>query len=240
MSRSVPLTPEPRTPLISASVLSADFARLGEEVRRAVAAGVDSIHLDVMDGHFVENITMGPLVVEALRPHSTLPFHSHLMISQPLRYVSAFAEAGSDLIIFHLEADDDPYEVIAAIRGSGRQAGMAINPETTAEAAVPYLTQIDLLLVMTVHPGWGGQPFMTEMLPKLAALRAEVGARDLDLPIGVDGGVNLESIGSAYAAGGETLVAGKALYGTDGDLRPVVEALRREALGAGASTSLSG
>lgn len=240
MSTSVPRTPEPRTPLISASVLSADFARLGEEVRRAVAAGVDSIHLDVMDGHFVENITMGPVVVEALRPHSTLPFHSHLMISQPLRYVSAFAEAGSDLIIFHLEADDDPDEVIAAIRGSGRQAGMAINPETTAEAAVPYLTQIDLLLVMTVHPGWGGQPFMTEVLPKLAALRAEVGARDLDLPIGVDGGVNLESIGSAYAAGGETLVAGKALYGTDGDLRPVVEALRREALGAGASTSLSG
>jgi ribulose-phosphate 3-epimerase len=229
-----------RTPLISASVLNADFARLGEEVRRAVDGGVDSIHLDVMDGHFVENITMGPVVVEALRPHSTLPFHSHLMISQPLRYVRAFAEAGSDLIIFHLEADDDPDEVIAAIRASGRQAGVAINPETTAEAALPYLTRIDLLLVMTVHPGWGGQPFMTEVLPKLDALHAEVGALGLDLPIGVDGGVNLESIGPAYAAGGDTLVAGKALYGTDGDLRPIVEGLRRAALGAGASTSLSG
>jgi ribulose-phosphate 3-epimerase len=230
----------PRSPLISASVLNADFARLGDEVRRAVLGGVDSIHLDVMDGHFVDNITMGPVVVEALRPHATLPFHSHLMISQPLRYVRHFAEAGSDLVIFHLESDDDPDAVIAAIRASGRQAGLAINPETSAEAALPYLTRIDLLLVMTVHPGWGGQPFMTEVLPKLAALRSEVEARGLELPIGVDGGVNLESIGSAYAAGGDTLVAGKALYGTDGDLRPVVEALRSAALGAGASTSLSG
>jgi ribulose-phosphate 3-epimerase len=228
-----------RPPQISASVLNADFAKLGEEVRRAVAGGVDSIHLDVMDGHFVENITLGPVVVEALRPHSTLPFHSHLMISQPLRYVRAFADAGSDLVIFHLEADDDPARVIAAIRASSRQAGLAVNPETPAEAAFPYLAQIDVLLVMTVHPGWGGQPFMAEVLPKLATLRAEAVARGVDLPIAVDGGVNLESIGSAYAAGGDVLVAGKALYGTDGDLRPVVDALRGAALGAGASTPVS-
>jgi ribulose-phosphate 3-epimerase len=228
-----------RPPRISASVLNADFAQLGDEVRRAVAGGVDSIHLDVMDGHFVENITLGPVVVEALRPHATLPFHSHLMISQPMRYVRAFAAAGSDLVIFHLEADDDPDEVIAAIRASGRQPGLAINPETPSEAAYPYLAQIELLLVMTVHPGWGGQPFMTEVLPNLAALRAEAARRGLDLPIGVDGGVNLETIGSAYAAGGDVLVAGKALYGTDGDLRPVVDALRGAALGAGASTPVS-
>jgi ribulose-phosphate 3-epimerase len=201
---------------------------------------VDSIHLDVMDGHFVENITLGPVVVEALRPHATLSFHSHLMISEPLRYVRAFAEAGSDLVIFHLEADDDPDEVIAAIRASGRQAGLAINPETLAEAAYPFLSKIDLLLVMTVHPGWGGQPFMTEVLPKLAALRAEAGRRGLDLPIGVDGGVNLQTIGPAYAAGGDVLVAGKALYGTDGDLRPVVDALRGAARSAPASTPVSG
>jgi ribulose-phosphate 3-epimerase len=229
-----------RPPHISASVLNADFGQLGEEVRRAVIGGVDSIHLDVMDGHFVENITLGPVVVEALRPHATQPFHSHLMISQPLRYVRAFAEAGSDLVIFHLEADDDPTEVIAAIRATGRQAGLAINPETAAEAAHPFLADIDLLLVMTVHPGWGGQPFMTEVLPKLRALRAEAGARGLDLPIGVDGGVNLETIGPAYAAGGDVLVAGKALYGTDGDLRPVVDALRGAALSAGAWTPVSG
>jgi ribulose-phosphate 3-epimerase len=208
----------PRPPHISASVLNADFARLGEEVRRAVAGGVDSIHLDVMDGHFVENITMGPVVIEGLRPHSSLPYHSHLMISQPLRYVRAFAEAGSDLVIFHLEADDEPQEVIAAVRSTGRQVGLAVNPETPAEAAFPYLARIDLLLVMTVHPGWGAQPFMTEVLPKLAALRAEAVARGLDLPIGVDGGVNLESIGQAHAAGGDVLVVGHALYRTDGDL----------------------
>jgi ribulose-phosphate 3-epimerase len=233
-------TSAPRPPQISASVLNADFAQLGAEVRRAVSGGVESIHLDVMDGHFVENITLGPVVVEALRPHAALPFHSHLMISQPLRYVRAFAEAGSDVVIFHLEADDDPDEVITAIRDSGRQAGLAINPETPADAAHPYLARIDLLLVMTVHPGWGGQPFMAEVLPKLAALRAEAGARGLDLPIGVDGGINLETIGSAYAAGGDVLVAGKALYGADGDLRPVVDALRGAALGAGASTTISG
>jgi ribulose-phosphate 3-epimerase len=228
-----------RPPQISASVLNANFAKLGEEVRRAVAGGVDSIHLDVMDGHFVENITLGPVVVEALRPHATLPFHTHLMISQPLRYTRAFAEAGSDVVVFHLEADDDPAEVIAAIRESGRQAGLAINPETPAEAAFPFLARIDLLLVMTVHPGWGGQPFMTEVLPKLVALRGEADARGHDLPIGVDGGVNLETIGSAYAAGGDVLVAGKALYGADGDLRPVVDALRGAAL-AGASTPVGG
>jgi ribulose-phosphate 3-epimerase len=225
----------PRSPQISASILNADFATLGAEVRRAVDGGVDSIHLDVMDGHFVGNITMGPVVVEAVRPHGTLPFHSHLMISQPLRYVRAFAEAGSDIVIFHVEADDDPADVIAAIRRAGRGAGLALNPETPAEAAHPFLEQLDLLLVMTVNPGWGGQPFMTEVLPKLAALRHEAEARGLDLPIGVDGGVNLQTIGPAHAAGGDVLVAGKALYGTEGDLRGVVDALRAAASSAGTS-----
>ena len=227
-----------RPPHISASVLNADFARLGDEVRRAVSGGVASIHLDVMDGHFVENITLGPVVVEALRPQATMPFHSHLMISQPLRFVGAFAEAGSDLVVFHLEADDPPDQVIRAVRATGRQVGLAINPETPGEAAHRYLGEIDLLLVMTVHPGWGGQPFMAEVLPKLAALRGEATARGLDLPIGVDGGVNLETIGSAHRAGGDVLVAGKALYGTDGDLRPVVEALQAAAL-SGAPSPVS-
>jgi ribulose-phosphate 3-epimerase len=228
-----------RPPQISASVLNADFARLGDEVRRAMDGGVDSIHLDVMDGHFVGNITMGPVVVEALRPHSTLPFHSHLMISQPLRYVRDFADAGSDLVVFHIEAEDPVGEVIQAVRASGRQVGLAINPETPGEAATPYLAQIDLLLVMTVNPGWGGQAFMGEVLPKLAALREATVARGLDLPIGVDGGVNLATIGPAHAAGGDVLVAGKALYATDGDLRPVVDALRSAAL-SGASSSVIG
>jgi ribulose-phosphate 3-epimerase len=218
-------------PQISASILNADFSRLGEEVRRAADGGVDSIHLDVMDGHFVDNLTMGPVVAEAVRPHTSLPFHSHLMISNPLAYAERFADAGSDLILFHVEAGDDPSSVIAAIERAGKRPGIALNPETAAEAVHPFLDRVDLLLVMTVHPGWGGQSFIAEVLPKLRALRDEVDRRGLALEIGVDGGVNLETIGRAYAAGGEILVAGSALYATDGDLAPTVADLRDAARG---------
>jgi ribulose-phosphate 3-epimerase len=216
-------------PQISASILNADFSRLGDEVRRAVKGGVDTIHLDVMDGHFVENITMGPVVVEALRPHAGVPFHSHLMISEPLRFVDEFADAGSDLVIFHVEADDDPFEVIEAVRAAGRAPGLALNPETPAEAVIPYLEHIDLLLVMTVHPGFGGQAFIRDVLPKMRALHDEIERRELRLPIGVDGGVNLETIGAAHGAGGEVLVVGSALYANAGDLSPVVSNLRAAA-----------
>jgi ribulose-phosphate 3-epimerase len=216
---------------ISASLLNADFARLGDEVRRAVDGGVDSIHLDVMDGHFVENLTIGPVVVAAVRPLASVPYHTHLMVSRPLRHARAFADAGSDLIVAHVEADDDPAAVIEAIHGYGRAAGLALNPETPAEAVLPYLEGIDLLLVMTVHPGRGGQPFLHDVLPKVARLRAEIERRGLSLPIGVDGGVNLETIGAAHEAGGEVLVAGWALYHEPGDLAPTVQALRAAALG---------
>lgn len=218
-----------RPPRISASLLNADFSQLGDEVRRAVDAGVDSIHLDVMDGHFVESLTMGPVVVQAVRPLASIPYHTHLMVSQPLRQARAFADAGSDLIVAHVEADDDPSEVIDAIHGYGRAAGLALNPETPAAAVLPYLEAIDLLLVMTVHPGRGGQAFITEVLPKIAELRAEIDRRGLSLPIGIDGGVNLETIGPAHAAGGEVLVAGWALYREPGDLSPTVQALRAAA-----------
>ena len=227
-----------RPPQISASILNADFARLGDEVRRAEAGGVDSIHLDVMDGHFVGNISLGPVVVEAVRGYASVPFHSHLMISQPLHYIRAFAEAGSDVIIFHLEADDDAREVIDAIRATGRQVGLAINPETRAHVVLPYVEQVDMLLVMTVHPGWGGQELIADVLPKLRALRDAADELRLDLPIGVDGGVNLSTIGSAHAAGGDVLVTGKALYEHSGDLTPVVAELRGAArAGAGAKGS---
>ncbi len=211
---------------ISASLLNADFARLGDEVRRAVEGGVDSIHLDVMDGHFVENLTLGPVVVQAVRPIASLPFHTHLMVSQPLRQARAFADAGSDLIVAHVEADDDAGEVIDAIHGYGRAAGLALNPETPAESVLPYLESIDLLLVMTVHPGRGGQAFISDVLPKIEQLRDEIERRGLSLPIGIDGGVNLDTIGPAYAAGGEVMVAGWALYAEHGDLAPTVQALR--------------
>ena len=217
-------------PQISASILTADFARLGEEVRRAADGGVDSVHLDVMDGHFVDNLTLGPVVVGGVRPVTDLPFHSHLMISNPLAYVERFADAGSDLIIFHVEADDDPATVIEAIERAGKRPGMALNPETAAEAVHPYLERLDLLLVMTVHPGWGGQPFISEVLPKLSALRDEISRRGLDLPIGVDGGVNLETIGPPTPPAATVLVTGSSLYSTDGDLAPTVAALRAAAL----------
>jgi ribulose-phosphate 3-epimerase len=229
--------PPARPPQISASILNADFAKLGAEVRRATEGGVDSIHLDVMDGHFVRNLTLGPVVVDAVRRESSLPFHSHLMISEPLRYIDAFAHAGSDLIVFHVEADGEPHEVVEAIHMAGREAGLAINPETPGEAALPYLDEIDLLLVMTVHPGFGGQEFRTEVLPKLQALRAEAERRNLDLPIGVDGGVKEDTIGAAYAAGGDVLVVGSGLYRHDGDLQPIVAELREAAhAGVGATT----
>jgi len=224
--------PVARPPQISASILNADFAALGDEVERAARGGVDSIHLDVMDGHFVPNLTMGPVVVEAVRPRTPLPFHSHLMISEPLRYVEAFANAGSDLVVFHVEADDEPREVIERIHRTGRAAGLAINPETPAEAAHPYLEEIDLLLVMTVHPGFGGQAFIADVLPKLSALRAEADRRSLDLPIAVDGGVNEETIESAHAAGGDVLVVGSGLYRHTGELRDVIDDLRAMARGS--------
>ena len=220
-----------RSAQISASILNADFAALGAEVRRAADGGVDSIHLDVMDGHFVDNLTMGPVVVDAVRPATNLPFHSHLMIDNPLAYVERFADAGSDLIVFHVESPDDPHRVIEVIERAGRRPGIALNPETPAEAVHPFLDRVDLLLVMTVHPGWGGQAFIPDVLPKLRALRDEVDRRGLRTEIGVDGGVNLDTIGSAHAAGGDVLVTGSALYSTPGDLAPTVAALRAAAHG---------
>ncbi len=226
-----------RQPQISASILAADFARLGEEVRRAVDGGADSIHLDVMDGHFVDNLTMGPVVVDALRPHAAVPFHSHLMISRPLRFVDEFANAGSDLIIFHVEADDDPAVVVEAIHRTGRAAGLALNPETAADAVLPYLEQIDLLLVMTVHPGFGGQSFIVDVLPKMRELRDEIARRQLELTIGVDGGIGPDTIGKAFESGGDVLVVGSALYRHEGDLRPVIDAFRDSARGGEASAA---
>ncbi len=216
-------------PQISASILNADFGSLADEVRRAADGGVDSIHLDVMDGHFVDNLTMGPVVVEAVRPATDLPFHAHLMIEEPLAYVERFADAGSDLIVFHVEADGDPDEIISAIEETGRRPGIALNPETPAASVLPYLERVDMVLVMTVHPGWGGQEFIADVLPKMRELRDEIDRRGLDVQIGVDGGVNLDTIGAAHAAGGEVLVVGSALYRTSGSLAPTIDALRTSA-----------
>jgi ribulose-phosphate 3-epimerase len=214
---------------ISASILNADFGQLADEVRRAADGGADSIHLDVMDGHFVDNLTLGPVIVEGVRPATDLPFHSHLMIDNPLAYAERFADAGSDLIVFHVEAGDDPSAVIEAIERAGKRPGIALNPETAADAVTEYLERVDLLLVMTVHPGWGGQSFMADVMPKMRALRDEIDRRGLEMEIAVDGGVNLQTIGGARAAGGTVMVVGSALFETGGDLGPTIAALRAAA-----------
>ena len=214
---------------ISASILNADFGALAGEVRRATDGGVDSIHLDVMDGHFVDNLTFGPVVAEAIRPASALPFHVHLMIDNPLAYAEPFADAGGDLIVFHVEADDDADAVIDAIEHAGKRPGIALNPETSAESVSAHLERVSMVLVMTVHPGWGGQEFIADVLPKMRAIRDEVDRRGLDVRIGVDGGVNLDTIGPAHAAGGDVFVVGSALYRTTSPLAPTVAALRHAA-----------
>ena len=197
-------------PLIAPSILSADFAALGQEVRAISAAGADYIHIDVMDGHFVPNITIGPAVVKALRPFTTLPFDVHLMISPVDPYLEAFAEAGADIITVQAEATTHLDRTVERIRSLGKRAGVALNP-ATPEAAVDYLLdRLDVVLVMTVNPGFGGQSFIPAMTRKIEALRRMIGARPVRIE--VDGGVTPETALLCRAAGAEVLVAGSAVF----------------------------
>ncbi len=198
--------------LVSPSILSADFANLAADVRMVEDAGCDMIHLDVMDGHFVPNITFGPPLVKSLRAHSDSLFDTHLMISHPLDYVKAFSDAGSDLLTFHLEADDDPAAVIRAIRGLGCSAGISIKPKTPASALVPYLKDIDMVLVMTVEPGFGGQSFMADMIPKVAELHELFRTHNPACRIQVDGGIDARTAPGIIRAGASILVAGTAVF----------------------------
>ena len=199
--------------IISPSILSADFCRLGGECRMALEAGAGMLHFDVMDGHFVPNISFGVPVLASL--HKGMPdafFDVHLMISHPLTYAEAFARAGAGLINFHLEAEDDPAAVLAAIRSAGCKTGMTISPKTPAEKLFPWLDQLDLVLVMGVEPGFGGQKFMPSALDKLAALKAERQARSLQFLLEVDGGVNAQTAPLCTQAGADVLVAGSAVF----------------------------
>ncbi len=207
--------------LISPSILSADFARLGDEIQDVEKAGCDWIHVDVMDGHFVPNLTLGPPVIKWARKISAIPFDVHLMIDEPARYVEDFRKAGADLITFHVEAKGEVQQTIDLIKTGGAKAGMSVRPGTKIESLEPFLDQLDLILIMTVEPGFGGQSFMPDMLEKVKILRQ----KGFQKRVSVDGGINRETAPLAIEAGADVLVAGTAIFGQK-SRRQAIEELR--------------
>ena len=213
--------------MLAASILSADLARLADEVK-LLGADADLIHIDVMDGHFVPPLTIGPAVVAALRPYSILPLHTHLQVEAPEGLIDDLAAAGTDAVSFHLEAVADPVPLHRKIRGAGMRTGAAIAPETPAGGVFPDLDELDHVVVLAVHPGFAGQPFQSEALAKIEAVRAEIDRRGLDIRVHVDGGVNLETARSCLDAGADVLVAASAIFGS-GDPAGAARELRRVA-----------
>lgn len=212
--------------LIVPSILSADFARLGEQVRAAESAGADRLQIDVMDGRFVPNITVGPLIVEAVRRNCAIPLEAHLMIVEPERYVNDFAQAGADLIIVHQEASPHLHRTIELIRRLGKRVGVAINPATPLTVLQEVLDDVDLVLCMTVDPGFGGQAFIAGMLPKIERLRAMIAQRGARCDLEVDGGIHAETAPLVVRAGANVLVAGSSVYGDSVGVGPAIARLR--------------
>ena len=215
-----------RRTLIAPSLLAADFARIGQEVAAVEEAGAEALHLDVMDGHFVPNISFGADIVKAARPYSKALFDTHLMISEPLRYAPNFIKAGSQHITFHVESDDDPAAVIRAIHDGGCTAGISVKPKTPASAVFPYLESVELVLVMTVEPGFGGQSFMADQLPKIAEIRREIDSRGLKVHLEVDGGIAAATAPLVREAGANMLVAGSSVFRAKDGYKAAVQCLR--------------
>jgi len=203
---------DPRRMLVSPSILAADFGKLAEEINRVEIAGCDLLHLDVMDGHFVPNLTMGPPLLKSIRGGTELVFDTHLMITDPLKYAEAFVKAGADHITFHIEADDRPEAVIEKLRALKVSVGISVKPKTPAEAVLPYLDRIDLVLVMTVEPGFGGQSFMADMMPKVKTIHDAIRAKNLPVHLEVDGGLDGKTIAAAATAGANMIVAGTSVF----------------------------
>jgi ribulose-phosphate 3-epimerase len=214
---------------ISPSILSADFARLGEEIRAIDVGGADYIHIDVMDGHFVPNITIGPLVIDAVRKVTAKPLDVHLMIENPDLYIADFAQAGADLITVHEEAVPHLHRTIQLIKSLGKKAGVSLNPATPVSTLDVILDDLDLVLLMSVNPGFGGQSFIPATLAKISALRQRIEERGLDVEIEVDGGVKADNIGRIAAAGADVFVAGSAVFSTP-DYAQTIALLRRNAV----------
>ncbi len=211
---------------IAPSILSADFTRLGDEIKAVEKAGADYIHIDVMDGHFVPNITIGPLIVEAARRATILPLDVHLMISNPDQYVDEFRKAGADIITVHAEAVNHLHRSIQLIRKSGARTGVSLNPATPLDALEYVLDDLDMVLLMTVNPGFGGQEFIKEVLPKIKRLKEIIKARGLATEIEVDGGINADTIGMVSSAGADIFVAGSAVFKSK-DYAETIRGLRK-------------